>query len=252
MKSFIKTSLPKSFIGSFGVLVLLSQLLLAQTTRNILVFSKTKGYRHQSIGAGQKALQKMAQEKNFTVSFSEDAEQFTDANLKKFHAVVFLNTTGDILNEQQQNAFERYIQAGGGYVGIHSATDTEYDWPWYGKLAGAYFLDHPSTPSNVQKGRFIVQLKNHWATQGMPDEFERSDEFYSFRNISPKINTILTIDEKSYIGGKNPDFHPMSWYQDYDGGRAFYTAMGHTDETYSEPLFLRHLWAGIHYASGGK
>ena len=224
---------------------------LAQSTKiNILVFSKTAAFRHQSIEAGKKALTKMAIDKGFGVGFTEDAAQFNEGTLKKYSAVVFLNTTGDVLNPEQQAAFERYIQAGGGYVGIHAASDTEYDWPWYGQLAGAYFLDHPM-PNNVQKGRFIVTQKNHWATQGMPDEFERSDEFYSFKNISPKINVVLKIDEKSYTGGKNPDFHPISWYQEFDGGRSFYTAMGHTDETFSEPLFLNHLWAGIHYVTGG-
>jgi cytochrome c len=218
---------------------------------NVLVFSKTESFRHESIGAGKEALAKMAKEKGFDVSFTEDAMQFTESNLKKYNTVVFLNTTGDVLNNEQQIAFERYIQAGGGYVGIHAATDTEYQWPWYGQLAGAYFLDHPMTPSNVQKGKFKVVRKNHWATQGMPDEFERTDEFYSFRDISPKINVVLEIDEKSYIGGKNPNFHPMSWYQEFDGGRSFYTAMGHTDETFAEPLFLNHLWAGIHYTAGG-
>lgn len=217
---------------------------------NVLVFSKTEGFRHQSIEAGKPALTKMAKEKGFSVSFTEDASQFTEQNLKKFNTVIFLNTTGDILNNEQQTAYERYIQAGGGYVGIHSATDTEYEWPWYNQLAGAWFLDHPSTPSNVQKGKFSVSKKNEF-TAGIPDTFERSDEFYSFKNISPKINVVLTIDEKSYIGGKNPDYHPMSWYQEFDGGRSFYTAMGHTDETFSEPLFLNHLYAGIKYTAGG-
>lgn len=231
---------------------LLQQAAFAQKpTFDVLVFSKTAGFRHASIDAGKTALTKLAGEKGFAVAFTEDASQFTESNLKKYSTVVFLNTTGDVLNEQQQTAFERYIQAGGGWVGVHAATDTEYEWPWYGRLAGAYFLDHPMTPSNVQKGKFIVTLKNHWATRGMPDEFERTDEFYSFKNISPQINVVLKIDEKSYIGGKNPDFHPMSWYQPFDGGRAFYTAMGHTDETFSEPLFLNHLWAGIQYTAGG-
>ncbi|MDJ1506225.1 ThuA domain-containing protein [Xanthocytophaga agilis] len=220
-------------------------------TLNVLVFSKTAAFRHQSIDAGKVALTKMAKEKGFGVSFTEDATQFSERTLKKYNTVIFLNTTGDILNAEQQSAFERYIQAGGGYVGIHAATDTEYDWPWYGQLAGAYFLDHPMTPSNVQKGKFSVVKKNHWATQGMPDTFERSDEFYSFKNISPKINVVLKIDEKSYIGGKNGNDHPMSWYQEFDGGRSFYTTMGHTDETFSEPLFLNHLWAGIYYTTGG-
>lgn len=225
---------------------------LSSNKMNVLVFSKTAGFRHESIEPGQAALQKMAQEKDFDISLTEDAEQFHTANLKNFNLVVFLNTTGDVLNAEQQDAFERFIQAGGGYVGIHAATDTEYDWPWYGQLAGAYFLDHPIEPSNVQTGKMSVVEKDHWATQGMPDEFEKTDEFYSFRNISPDINVVLTIDESTYIGGKNGDYHPMSWYQEFDGGRSFYTAMGHTNETFSESLFLDHLWAGIKYAAGGE
>ncbi|MFD1142545.1 ThuA domain-containing protein [Larkinella insperata] len=248
----MKTNIFKLAALLYGLGLLLHSALAQSPARNVLVFSKTAAFRHQSIEAGKKALAKMGGEKGFKVNFTEEANQFTEGNLKKYNTVIFLNTTGDVLNNEQQSAFERYIQAGGGYVGIHAATDTEYEWPWYGKLAGAYFLDHPMTPSNVQKGKFIVAMKSHWATQGMPDTFERTDEFYSFKNISPKINVLLTIDEKSYIGGKNPDFHPMSWYQEYDGGRAFYTAMGHTDETFSEPLFLNHLWAGIQYTTGGN
>ncbi|WP_310586688.1 ThuA domain-containing protein [Marinilongibacter aquaticus] len=226
--------------------------LFAQTGKiNVLVFSKTAAFRHPSIEKGKEALGQMAKEKGFAVSFSEDAAVFKEPNLKKFNVVLFLNTTGDILNDTQQSAFERYIQAGGGYVGVHAATDTEYDWPWYNGLAGAWFLDHPMNPSNVQKGRFYVTKRNAF-TKGMPDEFEREDEFYSFRNISPDIDVLVKIDESSYIGGKNGDDHPISWYHEFDGGRAFYTAMGHTDETYDEPLFLNHLWEGIKYAAGGE
>lgn len=216
----------------------------------VLVFSKTDGFRHSSIEPGKAAFQKMATEKGFTVDFTEEANQFTTNVLKKYNAVVFLNTTGDVLNAAQQVEFERYIQAGGGYVGIHAATDCEYEWPWYGRLAGAFFLDHPN-PDNVQKGKFTVVQKNHWATQGMPDEFEKTDEFYSFKQIDPTIKVLITIDEKSYRGGNNGAYHPMSWYHDFDGGRAFYTAMGHTDETFAEPLFLNHVYAGLKYAMGG-
>lgn len=222
----------------------------SQEKINLLVFSKTEGFRHASIEAGQAALQQMAQEKGFTVSFTEDANEFVEANLKKYQAVLFLNTTGDVLNRKQEEAFERYIQAGGGYVGVHAATDTEYDWYWYGRLAGAYFLDHPSDP-NVQEGTMIVTDQDHPLTQGMPEQFQKVDEFYSFKNISDQINVVLRIDESTYTGGKNGDNHPMSWYQEFDGGRSFYTAMGHTDETFSEPIFLNHLWQGIQYATGG-
>ncbi|WP_221393758.1 ThuA domain-containing protein [Dyadobacter sp. NIV53] len=242
----------KQLIFSFLIFSsgLFTQITFAQSTKiKVLVFSKTVEFRHESISAGKAALTKLAADKGFEVSFTEDATQFKDANLRKYNAVVFLNTTGDLLNPEQQTAFERYIQAGGGYVGTHGAADAEYGWPWYGKLVGAYFLDHPS-PDNIQKGKFIVTMKDHWATQGMPDEFERTDEFYSFKQISPRINVVLKIDEKSYKGGKNPDFHPMSWYQEFDGGRSFYTALGHTDEAFADPLLLNHLWAGIKYAAG--
>ena len=216
----------------------------------VLVFSKTEGFRHASIDAGKAAIEKMAAEKGFGVEFTEDAARFTNASLKQYNAVVFLNTTGDVLNNEQQEEFERYIQAGGGYLGIHSATDCEYDWPWYGRLVGAYFLDHPN-PNNVQKGKFYVVQKDNFATKGMPDEFERTDEFYSFKQINPAINVLIKVDESSYQGGKNGKDHPMSWYHEFDGGRSFYTNWGHTDATFSEPLFLNHLWAGLHYVMGG-
>ncbi len=240
-----------AFLVALFCFINVAQMVAQSPKKNVLVFSKTEAFRHASIGAGITALTKMSKDKGFGVKFTEDAALFNQKELSKYNAVVFLNTTGNVLNDEQQSAFERYIQAGGGYLGIHSATDCEYDWPWYGQLVGAYFLDHPSTPSNIQKGKYTVVAKNHWGTQGMPDQFERTDEFYSFRNMSPKINVLLTIDEKSYQGGKIPNYHPMSWYQEFDGGRSFYTAMGHTDETFSEPLFLNHLWAGLNYVAGG-
>lgn len=215
----------------------------------ILVFSKTAAFRHSSIEAGQRALMQLGKTQGFAVDTTENATRFTEENLKKYQAVVFLSTTGDVLNAQQQNAFERYIQAGGGYLGIHAATDTEYDWPWYNQLAGAWFANHPG-PDNVQKGTFVVADKTNPATSFLPERWERTDEFYSFKNISPALHVLLTIDEKSYRGGTNGDNHPMAWYQEFDGGRSFYTAGGHTDATFSEPLFLRHLGAGLAYVMG--
>lgn len=215
----------------------------------VLVFSKTAGFRHISIGAGLAAIQKLGQENGFSVDATEDAGAFTSKNLARYRAVVFLNTTGDVLNAAQQDDFERYIQAGGGYVGIHSAADTEYGWPWYGRLAGAWFSSHPNNP-NVRKGTFRVLDKSHPSTEGLPDRWDREDEFYNFKSIDPTIHVLVDIDEKSYEGGTNGDHHPMSWYHDFDGGRAFYTNMGHTEATFSEPLFLRHLLGGLRYAMG--
>ncbi|MBA3342173.1 MAG: ThuA domain-containing protein, partial [Gemmatimonadaceae bacterium] len=215
----------------------------------VLVFSKTAGFRHSSIGVGVAAIRKLGQENGFSVDATEDAGKFTSKNLARYRAVVFLNTTGDVLDAAQQDDFERYIQAGGGYVGIHSAADTEYDWPWYGRLAGAWFNGHPNNP-NVRKGTFRVLDKNHPSTDGLPDRWDREDEFYNFKSIDPSIRVLVDIDEKSYEGGTNGDNHPMSWYHDFDGGRAFYTNMGHTEATFSEPLFLRHLLGGLRYAIG--
>jgi cytochrome c len=216
----------------------------------ILVFSKTAAFRHASIGAGQKAFFALGKQHGFVVDTTEDASRFSEENLKKYQAVVFLNTTGDVLNSMEQNAFERFIQAGGGYLGIHAAADTEYGWPWYNKLAGAWFESHPN-PDNVQKGTFMVVDKTHPATSFLPEKWERTDEFYSFKNISSAIKVLLKIDEKTYRGGTNGDNHPMAWYQEFDGGRSFYTAGGHTDATFAEPLFLKHLSAGLKYAMGG-
>src|ERR1700687_1950187 len=137
----------------------------------VLVFSKTAGYRHSSIGVGLAAIRKLGQENGFSVDATEDAGAFTSKNLARYRAVVWLNTTGDVLDAAQQDDFERYIEAGGGYVGIHSAADTEYGWPWYGRLAGAWFNGHPNNP-NVRKGTFRVLDKNHPSTQGLPDRWD--------------------------------------------------------------------------------
>lgn len=217
----------------------------------VLVFSKTEGFRHASIETGVEAIRQLGEAHGFGVDATEDAALFTENNLKNYRAVIFLNTTGDVLDPGQQAEFERFIQAGGGYVGIHAATDTEYDWPWYGKLAGAYFESHPNNP-NVRRGVFRVLSKDHPSTEGLPDRWEREDEFYNFHSINPDIHVLIDIDETTYEGGTNGENHPMSWRHEYDGGRAWYTAMGHTDETFAEPLFLQHLLGGIRYAMGSE
>lgn len=213
----------------------------------ILVFTKTKGYHHGAIETGVPVIIKMGQENNFDVDTTTDATKFTADNLKQYATVMFFCTTGDVLNDEQQKAFEGYIHAGGGFVGVHSATDTEYDWPWYGDLVGAYFKSHPSVQQvatlNVVDRKFI-------ATKHLPAVWSRKDEWYNFKYIAKGLHVLITIDEKSYKGGENGDYHPMAWYHEYDGGRAFYTALGHVDESYSDPLYLKHLLGGIKYAIG--
>lgn len=235
----------------FALLLLISVPLIAQTDTRVLVFSKTKGWKHSCIPFSIKAIQDLGAKNGFAVDTTKNSDVFTDENLKKYNAVIFNNTTGDVLNNEQQAAFERYIQAGGGYVGIHSAADTEYGWPWYGELAGAYFGSHPNN-SNVRKASVDVTDKQHISTQHLPDRWERTDEWYSFKYIYHGIKPLAYLDENTYTGGTNGANHPISWYHEYDGGRAFYTGNGHTDESYSEPMFLGHLLGGIKYAIGDK
>jgi len=216
----------------------------------LLVFSKTAGFRHASIPAAKMALEKLAAEHNVAADFTEDATAFTDANLAQYSAVVFLLTSGDVLDDSQQLAFERYIRAGGGYVGVHSASDTEYDWAWYGGLVGAYF-DRVHGHSKVVQATLYVVDRTHSSTVKLPYRWVRTDEWYNFAsNPRGSVHVLITIDEKTYKGGMMGADHPLAWYHEYDGGRAWYTALGHTSESYSEPLFLAHLWGGIVYAIG--
>ncbi len=219
----------------------------------VLVFSKTSGYHHESIANGNEAIKKLGSKNNFDVDTTTDASMFQEDTLKKYSAIIFLSTTGEVLDYIQEAAFERYIQAGGGYMGIHAAADCEYDWGWYGRLVGGYFLSHPGihdTFPNVQEGILNVVDKENIATKHLPAQWKRTDEFYSYKKISKETKVILTIDEKSYHGGENGDNHPMAWYHEYDGGRAFYTALGHTKESFSEEPYLQHILGGIQYAIG--
>jgi type 1 glutamine amidotransferase len=215
--------------------------------KKILVFTKTKGFYHKSIPAGVKALLVMGVEKGIVVDTTSDATRFVYKELKGYDAIVFLSTTGNMLDDEQQAEFKRYINKGGGFVGIHAAADAEYDWPWYNQLVGGYFLSHPQQ----QQATLVVQDATHISTQHLPQQWKRFDEWYNYKNIQTDLHVLLTLDETSYTGGKNGSFHPIAWYHDFDGGRAFYTGLGHTDESFVEPLFLQHIWGGIVYAMNG-
>jgi cytochrome c len=212
----------------------------------ILLFSKTTGFRHESIPDAIAALEKLGAQHGFAVDATEDAATFTDERLGHYRAVVFLMTTGDVLDDAQQAAFERYIRAGNGYVGVHSASDTEYSWPWYGELVGAYFSDHPA----IQQARIQIEDSTHPSTAGLPNPWTRTDEWYNFRtNPRVHVHVLATLDEATYQCGTMGADHPIAWYHDYDGGRAWYTAGGHTSASYTEPEFLQHLLGGIFYAA---
>ena len=213
----------------------------------VLVFSKTNGYYHSSIPHGIAAIQKLGKENNFMVDTTTNATVFNDTILKKYATVVFLNTSGNVLDYKQEAAFERYIQSGGGFVGVHAASGTEYSWKWYGRLLGAYFEGHPE----VQEADFIVNNRHFIATDFFEGKiWKHTDEIYNLKEVRPGINVLISVDERSYNGGKMGEQHPVSWYQEFDGGRAFYTALGHTAQSYSDSKFLQHLLGGIQYAIG--
>ena len=193
----------------------------------VLVFSKTAKYRHKCIPVGNTALVELGQTHGFSVEVTEDANAFTADNLKRFAVVVFHNTTGDVLDEAQEDVFEAYIQGGGGFAGIHAATDTEYDWPWYNELVGGYFAGHPK----VQPARHELIDGDHPSTAHLEDRFVRTDEWYNFKKYNENVSVLLELDETTYKGGKMGDFHPIAWYHDFDGGRAWYTGGGHTNES---------------------
>ena len=213
----------------------------------ILVFSKTTGFRHDSIPDGIAMIRNLGAQNQFAVDTSEDASVFSDANLANYKAVVFLNTSGDVLNDMQKSAFQRYIQASGGFVGIHSASDTEHGWPWYGGLVGAYFLDHPA----VQPATIKIEDATNPSTSFLGTAWRRTDEWYNFAtNPRGTVHVLAALDESTYSGGSMGTDHPINWCQTYQGGRSWYTAGGHTMEAYAEPLFQQHVLGGIQYAAG--
>jgi glucose/arabinose dehydrogenase/PKD repeat protein len=215
---------------------------------SVLVFSKTAGFRHDSIAAGITAIQQLGAANDFTVVATEDSAAFTDANLDNFATVVWLHTTGDVLDASQQAAYERYIRSGGGYVGVHAASDTEYGWSWYGNLVGAYFASHPANQNATVK----VEDPAHPSTASMPLVSTRYDEWYNFQsNPRSRVHVLASVDEKSYSPGTAMGSdHPISWCQEYDGGKSWYTGMGHTQEAFSDTAFRSHLLGGIRTTAG--
>ncbi|MEO6289372.1 MAG: ThuA domain-containing protein [Ginsengibacter sp.] len=215
--------------------------------QKVLVYYKTNGFHHDCIPVGIAAIQKLGRENNFAADTTLDSSAFTTKNLEQYATVIFMCTSGNVLNDEQQNVFQQYIRNGGGFVGIHSAAETEKDWPWYNNLLGAYFKNH----AGIQEAVLNTSDSVFAATKNLPSTWIRSDEWYNFTATHwDQVHVVLTIDESSYTGGENGNYHPMSWYHEFEGGRSFYTALGHTKVSYSEPLYLQHLLGGIQWAMG--
>lgn len=215
---------------------------------HVLVFSKTTGFRHDNIPSAIAAIKKLGEEHQFQVDATEDAAVFTDENLKKYDLICFASTTGTILDDNQKKAMERFVEGGKGWMGIHSASDTEYDWPWYGKLVGAYFRTHPPGGQHV-----LVNIENRGnpGTNTLPRFWVRPDEWYEWReNPRGKVTVLASLDEGFYK--PEPQDHPIAWCHWQGKGRAWYTEMGHFKEAYSEKFYLEHLYGGLMWAAQGS
>ena len=214
----------------------------------VLLFSETRDFRHDSTEDALVALEELATTAGMQTDRANDsAGVFTDTNLAGYDAVVWVMTSGDVLDNDEQAAFENYIRSGGGYAGIHAASFTEFEWPWYGRLVGAYFDRHPE----IQEATQDVEDSTHPSTTHLGLRWTRVDEWYDYRtNPREQVNVLLTLDESSYTGGGMGDDHPSAWYHDFEGGRSWYTGGGHTSESYTEEDFRLHLLGGLRYAVG--
>ncbi len=214
--------------------------------KKILLFTKTAGYRHDNIEKGVDVLKRLYVENGCQVVHSEDADIFLSDSISSFDAVLFFSTTGTIFNETQKEAFQKYIRSGKGFMGVHAATDTEHQWPWYNRLVGAYFMSHPA----VQEAKIDVLNRKHPSTRHLSKIWLHKDEWYDFKDIQPGLTVLMNLDETSYKDGKMGTNHPIAWFQEFEGARMFYTGLGHTKESFDSPTFLKHLVGGMKYVLG--
>jgi type 1 glutamine amidotransferase len=215
----------------------------AEAAGRVLIFTKTAGWRHDSIPTAVATLRRVSAEVGLVADHTEDAGAFTTANLARYRVVVFASTTGDVLDAKQQRAFEQFVERGGGFVGVHAAADTEYDWPWYGRLVGAYFLSHPPglQATLVQPERDGMRVGAAWPIR---------DELYNYRsNPRRQVRVIDTIDEARYAGGTMGKDHPISWCHAMKRGRSWYTGLGHDAAVYANANFLSRLRGGLRHAA---
>lgn len=235
----------RTYILSLLVMCLSLTTVAQITDKKILIFSMTTGFRHSSIEEGKKALEELLRSHQYQYVHSEDPSVFQEDSLNEFDAVLFLNTSGDLFTPDQKRAFQNFIRSGKGFVGVHAASDTELEWPWFYKLVGARFVQHPA----IQEAVIHVVDRSHISTSHLGKTWKHTDEWYDFDNLNPAVSVLMTLDEKSYAGGIMGDHHPIAWYHEFEGGRSFYTGLGHTNETYHSEKFLRHLLGGIRYVT---
>lgn len=251
--------LSPNLLRTCALALMCSCTLSAQQFKALLVV-QTAGWQHESTFRAIPALEKMATRHDFQLDLKQRATPVNDDQLKQYDVVIFVNTTGDIFNDDEQAAMERYLQSGRGWVGVHAASDTEYDWKWYTDMVGHMFKIHPP----VQTAMLDVHDNTFPGLEDWPKRKMWTDEYYEYLDGTkrPGLNYLITVDESTYdVNAQwgndkkatgHGDFHPISWYHDYDGGRAWYTNLGHVPAVFEDPAFLQHLYGGLWWAAKGR
>lgn len=249
----------------FKILIVLSLISLSAYSQNVnwkrvkvLVYTKNgKGYVHENIPFAARAIQRLGQQHGFSVDTTSKPEVMTEANLKQYNALIFTSTNNDVFDtDAQRLAFRRYVEAGGGFVGIHSVTGTERNWTWFKRMMGGTFLWHPK----FQLFRLRVLATEHPSMQGVPAVWEKQDECYFLKELSPGPTVIMASDLTSLnpaeaekikaSAGTYATLYPSAWYYDFDGGHTWVTQLGHDKKDYEEPVFLNHIFQGLRYVVG--
>ncbi|WP_037318516.1 ThuA domain-containing protein [Salegentibacter sp. Hel_I_6] len=213
--------------------------------KEVLVFYKTDGFWHNSIPTGRDFLLDLGEDHDFEVTTTKDADDFLEDDIQNYDLIIFLNTTGNVFDDEEQEGFKKYIENGGNFFGIHAAADTEGDWPWFVELVGGFFDGHPE----VQQADIKLNMPQHPAVSHLPELWTRTDEWYNYKNLNPEMQVLLYLDENSYEGGTNGEEHPIAWFGETGyGGISIYTGLGHTVQSYIEPLFQEHILQSILFA----
>jgi type 1 glutamine amidotransferase len=214
-----------------------------QVLPKVLLFTKAEGFYHESTTTGLDLFRANATKWGIELDGTDKSNVFTTSNLEQYQLIVLLNNTGNLFTSGEQLALQSFVRKGGSILGIHAAADAEYDWPWYRQMLGGQFKDHPA----IQEAKCMVVLPSHPSVKGIPSVWLRTDEWYNFSDLAIDNQVVLTVDESSYIGGSHGDYHPVSWYREFEGARIFYTAMGHSKESYQDTLFIHHISSAIQW-----
>jgi uncharacterized protein len=247
----------RSTLGSIAVLGLCMSAAVASAAgkARVLIYSGSTGYRHDSIPAAVEAVKAISTKAGYTFDATEDPEVFTAEKLKAYKAIVFVSTSTDPKKPESEwfvgakrDALQGFLKDGKGVLALHAAGDSHYHWPWYGKMIGGYFERHPK---GTPKGVVTVVDRKHPATAKLPKTLERNDEWYYYKDFDPTLHVLITVDPAT-IGDGQPDVNPnpLVWYHAYGGGRVFYSGLGHSSESYSEPYLVTLISGGLKYAVG--